>query len=115
MAVSEKVTQLIQANSTTSDTLLYIVVNPTSVPTSNSITIQGLLQSNLTSNITANGYLIVSGQAVANAFVINYKLTPVNSNTVPAGFSNNTIWTDGAYIYVVTGAAQVKRVAIATW
>lgn len=115
MATSKKVTELIPATAVTADDLMYVVNDPLGTPTSNSITVKHFMESNVTANVAANGSLVVTQRALANAITIAYNATPVNSATVPAGFSNNTIWTDGSFIYVVTGTGQLKRTAIATW
>lgn len=115
MAASRKLTTLTQATSANGSALMYIVFDPTGSPTSNSISVKQFLESNTTANVVANGHLVISGKAIANAIQVNYNSTPANSTNVPAAFANNTIWTDGSYIYVVTGTGNLKRVAIATW
>ena len=115
MSVSKKLTDLVQAPAANASALLYLVLDPTGSPTSNSISVKGLLESNTTANLVANGSLVISGKALANVIVMAYSSTPANSTTVPVGFANNTMWSDGSYIYIVTSATQLKRVAIASW
>jgi hypothetical protein len=55
------------------------------------------------------------GSVSGNNLLSRYSSTPANSTDVPAGFSTGSIWSDGSYIYVVTGVSALKRVAIATW
>ena len=115
MATSKKVTELTAATAVTADDLMYVVDDPLGTPTSKKITTKQFLESNATANVVANGSLVVVGRAVSNSATFTYTSTPANANSVPAGFAVNTVWSDGNYIYVVTGAASLKRVAIATW
>lgn len=115
MATSKKVTDLTALTSATADDLLLIVDDPSGTPTSKKITTKNFLESNATSNVVANGSLVITGLALVNAITVAYTSTPANATNVPAGFTTGTIWSDGAYIYVVTGVSALKRVAIATW
>lgn len=119
MATSKKVTDLVKANTAANTDLLYVVKDPTGTPTSNSVSVGSLMTSNLNtsfSNVTAANILAGSGVVLANSVTINYKTTPSSNTDVPTGASNNTIWTDGTYIYVVANTAattgKVKRVLL---
>lgn len=115
MAASHKLTDLVQANSANSSTLLYIVNDPSGTPTSNSISVKGLFESNVSANVAIGGHAVITGKAIANAIQVNYTSTPANSIDVPVGFANNTIWSDGNYLYVVSGTGALKRVAVSSW
>ena len=115
MTTGTKVSALTSLSAASADDLLLVVDDPAGTPTSKKITVKGLLESNATSNVAVNGSLVAVGKAVANVITVNYSSTPANSTAVPSGFGTGSMWTDGSYIYVVTGASAIKRVAIATW
>lgn len=116
MATQHKLSELIPSLQTANaDALLYIVTDPTGSPSSNSITVKSLFESNLTANVAANGSLVVSQYAIANVVISNYNQTPAASNNVPAGFANGAMWSDGSYLYVVANSNTVMRVALSSW
>lgn len=115
MATSKKVTDLDPLSAATADDLLYVVDDPGGTPASMKITVKGLMESNATANLTANGSLVVSGKALVNVVTVAYSSTPGTSSAVPAGLGVGSMWSDGSYVYVVTGASALKRVAISTW
>lgn len=109
MATSKKVTELSALSVATADDLLYIVNDPGGTPASNKLTVKGFLESNVSANS------VIAGRSQANSFTATYASTPANATAVPSGFAVGTIWSDGSYIYVVTGASAIKRSAISTW
>lgn len=109
MATSKKVTELVAATTAAAADLLYVVADPAGTPTSKKITGKAFLESNIEANSSVNGY------SRALYFVATGNTTPANSTAVPAGYPVNSMWSDGSYIYVVTGASTIKRVAISTW
>lgn len=116
MSASHKLTELTPSLQTANaGDLMYIVTDPTGSPESNSITIKNIFESNVTANVVANGSLVVSQSVVGNVIVVNYDQTPANSTNVPSGFANNTLWSDGTYIYIVTSPTSLKRLLASTW
>lgn len=108
MATSKKVSALPSATPAAED-LLYVVDDPLGTPTSKKSTVKTFLEANVVANVAFGGpvkgtYLIASVNS-----------TPANATAVPAGYPIGSIWSDGSYVYVVTGASQLKRAAIATW
>ena len=115
MATSKKLTQATAASSVLGTDIMYVVVDPGGTPASRKVTVKALLESNATANVNVNGHITAVNRVIANSFTVSYNTTPASASAVPSGFSNNTIWSDGSYLYVVTGASALKRVAIATW
>jgi len=109
MATSKKITELPFLTSATADDIFYVVNDPGGAPASLKITAKALLESNVVANAAFSG--TVSG----TVFKPNYTSTPASATAVPAGFTVGTMWADADYIYVVTGATALKRIAIATW
>lgn len=109
MATSNKVTGMTALTQASADDLLYIVDDPSGSPTSRKITTKQLLESNIAANAAFGGPVKATYLITANT------PTPANATNVPAGYPVGSIWSDGSYIYVVTGASAIKRVAIATW
>jgi hypothetical protein len=109
MATSKKVSELTAATEATADDLLYLVNDPGGTPGSRKLTVKLFLESNAVSNSA------IAGRAAANSFTATYTGTPANATNVPTGFPTGTMWSDGSYLYIVTGASALKRVAIATW
>jgi hypothetical protein len=115
MTTIQKLTELPTVNTVSSNSLLYVVIDPNGTPASHGISVQKYLESNVSSNLALNGSSVITGVSSANASTIRYSATPANSTAVPAGFANGTVWSDGSYLYVVTGPSALKRVAISTW
>ena len=109
MATSKKITELPTLTAATADDIFYVVNDPGGVPASLKITAKALFESNVVSNASFDG--VVSG----TVFKPNYTTTPASATAVPVGFGVGTMWADADYIYVVTGASALKRIAIATW
>lgn len=109
MATSKKVSELSAITTATADDLLYIVNDPGGTPESFKITVKNAFESNVVANAQFGGTL------TANSVTSRYSSTPADATAVPSGFQIGAIWSDGSYIYVVTGASALKRVAIATW
>ena len=109
MATSKKVTELTASSAVLADDLFYVVVDPSGTPTSKKISLKGLLESNAIANSA------IAGRSQATAFTATYTSTPASATAVPTGFPIGTIWSDGSYVYVVTGVSAIKRVAISTW
>lgn len=115
MTTSKKVTELTAMTAATADDLLMVVDSPAGTPTSMKITVKSFLESNATSNVAVNGSGNFTNYVLANTFISSYTSTPANSTAVPAGFAVGASWSDGSYIYWVTGASALKRVAISSW
>lgn len=109
MATSKKVTELVAASAVSADDLIYVVDDPSGTPTSKKATAKVFLESNVAANVA------FAGPVIANYVVATVNSTPANSTAVPSGYPIGSIWSDGSYIYVVTGASALKRVAISTW
>lgn len=119
MATSKKVTDLTAANSASSTDLLYIVTDVSGTPTSKKITANNFFNSNSSAKfatVTAANILANGGVVAANSVMISYNIAPTSNTDVPSGMANNTMWTDGNYIYVVANTAsatqKVKKVAL---
>ena len=115
MAVSSKLTQLPVASAVNSNTIFYAVLDPLGTPNSVALAFKTVFEANLTSNVVANGSLVISGKAISNVVQISYSTTPANSTAVPVGFANNTMWADTGYLYIITGPTTIKRIALTTF
>ena len=109
MASSKKVSELPSILTLTADDLIYVVNDPAGTPESFKTTVKVLFESNVASNAHFSGVM------TANAVSTRYTATPANSTAVPVGFEIGTMWSDGSYVYVVTGASTIKRASLATW
>lgn len=109
MASQNRVSALTALTQAAAEDLFYIVDDPSGTPTSKKITTKNFLESNVAANVS------FSGPLKATFIGTSVNSTPANATNVPAGAQVGSIWSDGSYIYVVTGASALKRVAIATW
>ncbi len=109
MATTKKISELTATSTVSGDSLIYVVLDPSGTPTSYKASIKTVMESNVAANSA------ISGRSQANSFTSTYNATPANSTAVPSGFPVGTHWSDGNYLYVVTGASTLKRVAITTW
>jgi len=109
MTTSNRVSALPALTQAAGEDLLYIVDDPTGSPTSKKITTKNFLESNVQANVA------FAGPLKATFIGASVNSTPANATNVPAGAQVGSWWMDGSYIYVVTGASAIKRVAISTW
>lgn len=109
MTTYSRVSALTALTQAAGEDLLYIVDDPAGSPTSKKITTKNFLESNVAANVA------FAGPLKATFIGASVNSTPANSTNVPTGAQVGSWWTDGSYIYVVTGASAIKRVAISTW
>lgn len=109
MATSKKVTALTAITTVAAEDLFYIVDDPSGTPTGK----RGTAKVFLESNVVANAQF--GGSVQAPYLIATVNTTPANSTDVPSGYPIGSMWSDGTYIYVVTGASALKRVEITTW
>lgn len=106
MALSKKLTAYTANTNADANTLFYIVNDPAGTPTSYKMTSKSFLESNIAANASFAG-------PVKGTYVIaSDNTTPANSTDVPSGYPIGSIWSDGDYVYVVTGASAIKRAAL---
>ena len=109
MATSNKVSALTALTAAAAEDLLYIVDDPSGTATSKKITTKAFLESNVAANVA------FSGPVKATYLVPTVNTTPANATNVPSGYPVGAMWSDGTYLYVVTGASALKRISISTW
>lgn len=116
MATSKKLTELDALTTAANTDILYIVDDPTGSAVSKKITVENVLQSNVSANFAIDGNIEASGTVTGNVVISTYASTPADSNSAPA-FANGAMWTDGSYLYVVTDSTsnEVKRVTLTTF
>lgn len=107
---TKKITELAAANNLSSNSLLVVVVNPDTTPSTRKITV-GSLFSNVATNVNISANTTTNNLIVANTLSIPYRATPANSTAIT--ISNNAIFHDGSYLYIATGTNIVKRTLLA--
>jgi hypothetical protein len=109
MATAKKVSALTSLSAPSSDDLIYVVDDPAGTPTGKKATLKATIEANMVGNVAF-------ANSVKTGYIITtVTTTPANATDVPVGYPVGSTWSDGSFIYVVTGASALKRVAIATW
>jgi len=106
LATSKKVTDLSAITTVAAEDLIYIIDDPSGTPTGKKSTAKVFLESNVVANVE------FGGSVQAPYLIATDTTTPANSTDVPSGYPVGSIWSDGDYIYIITGASTIKRVAI---
>lgn len=109
MSTSNRVSSFPALTQADADDLFYIVSDPAGSPTSKKISAKNFLESNVEANVA------FAGPLKATYIGSSVNSTPANSTDVPTGAQVGSWWSDGNYIYIVTGPSTIKRAALSSW